>query len=103
MRNIHWTSDGIYDLVRFSLPRLGYSLKQKSKFFLTMEKAGRAGLGTARSSLQRENERFAFRQLCVVVKAKPECCSEQNRNREKRLVERASVHDFALKTTIIEG
>ena len=39
----------------------------------------------------------------VAVKAKPECCSEQNRNREKRLVERASVHDFALKTTIIEG
>ena len=25
------------------------------------------------------------------------------RNREKRLVERASVHDFALKTTIVEG
>ena len=39
----------------------------------------------------------------VAVKAKPECCSEQNRNPEKRLVERASVHDFALKTTIIEG
>ena len=39
----------------------------------------------------------------VAVKAKPECCSEQNRNREKRLVERASVQDFALKTTIIEG
>ena len=39
----------------------------------------------------------------VAVKAKPECCSEQNRNREKRLVERASVHDFAFKTTIIEG
>jgi hypothetical protein len=40
---------------------------------------------------------------CVAVKAKPECCSEQNRNPEKRLVERASVHDFALKTTIVEG
>jgi hypothetical protein len=39
----------------------------------------------------------------VAVKAKPECCSEQNRNPEKRLVERASVHDFALKTTIVEG
>jgi hypothetical protein len=39
----------------------------------------------------------------VAVKAKPECCSEQNRNREKRLVERASVHDCALKKTIIEG
>jgi hypothetical protein len=39
----------------------------------------------------------------VVVKAKPECCSEQNRNREKRLVDRGSVHDFALKKTIIEG
>ena len=39
----------------------------------------------------------------VAVKAKPECCSEQNRNREKRFVERASVHDCALKKTIIEG
>lgn len=39
----------------------------------------------------------------VAVKAKPECCSEQNRNPEKKLVERASVHDFALKTTIVEG
>lgn len=39
----------------------------------------------------------------VAVKAKPECCSEQNRNREKRLVDRGSVHDFALKKTIIEG
>ena len=41
--------------------------------------------------------------LIVAVKAKPECCSEQNRNPEKKLVERASVHDFALKTTIVEG
>ena len=39
----------------------------------------------------------------VVVKAKPECCSEQNRNREKRLADRGSVHDFALKKTIIEN
>ena len=62
----------------------------------------RGGYGRGRLK-NRETPVYKLLIIGVAVKAKPECCSEQNRNREKRLVERASVHDCALKKTIIEG
>ena len=39
----------------------------------------------------------------VAVKAKPECCSEQNRNGAREPVKRASARDFASKMAIVES
>ena len=41
--------------------------------------------------------------LSVAVKAKPECCSEQNRNGAREPVKRASARDFASKMAIVES
>ncbi len=39
----------------------------------------------------------------VAVKAKAECCSEQNRNGAREPVKRASARDFASKMAIVES
>ena len=41
--------------------------------------------------------------LYVAVKAKPECCSEQNRNGAREPVKRASARDFASKMAVVES